>query len=194
MVGTTVTVKTLRVVYSFTYYLMCLLSMQPHHVCCIPNLIFATSPVLYQSRREKFPKQVRPNQCAPLQRFSWILKLCRRLSYYTLWRANNKGVDQTMRMHRLHCAFVVRKKQNQCFSWRGFNIRRTFMSLSSSWRLVVLYCDIARLTPVKTTGLNYIRRINCQSAIPVGVTLCRQNRHVDPYKIEACFRKSMGHY
>ena len=33
--------------------------------------------------------------------------------------ANNKGADQTARMHRLFCAFVVRKEQSQGFSHRG---------------------------------------------------------------------------
>ena len=34
---------------------------------------------------------------------------------------NNKGADQTARMRRLICAFVVRKGQKQVFSWRGSN-------------------------------------------------------------------------
>ena len=32
---------------------------------------------------------------------------------------NNKGTDQTARMRRLICAFVVRIMYKQVFSWRG---------------------------------------------------------------------------
>ena len=36
--------------------------------------------------------------------------------YYTIQAANNKGADQTVQMHRLICAFVVRIGQKQVFS------------------------------------------------------------------------------
>ena len=38
-----------------------------------------------------------------------------RPSYFTLNKANNKGADQTARMRRLVCAFVVCKQQSQDF-------------------------------------------------------------------------------
>ena len=38
---------------------------------------------------------------------------------FTFHIANNKGVDQTARMRRLVCAFVVHKQQFQGFSRRG---------------------------------------------------------------------------
>ena len=40
-------------------------------------------------------------------------------SYFTFQIANNKGADQTARMHMLVCAFVVHKQQRQGFSHRG---------------------------------------------------------------------------
>ena len=39
--------------------------------------------------------------------------------YYTILGVNNKGADQTVRMRRLICIFVVRIGQKQAFSWRG---------------------------------------------------------------------------
>ena len=36
--------------------------------------------------------------------------------------ANNKGADQTARMRRLICTFVVRIGQKQVFSWCGSNL------------------------------------------------------------------------
>ena len=42
----------------------------------------------------------------------------------SLKAANNKGTDQTARMRRLICAFVVRIRHKQVFSWRGSNVRR----------------------------------------------------------------------
>ena len=41
------------------------------------------------------------------------------LSYFTFQIANNKGADQTARMRRVVCAFVVRKQQSDGFSCRG---------------------------------------------------------------------------
>ena len=48
------------------------------------------------------------NQTAQLQRLARILKI----NYYTLQIANNKGADQTARMRRLICSFVVRMQQS----------------------------------------------------------------------------------
>ena len=36
--------------------------------------------------------------------------------YYTVWAANNKGADQTARIRRLICVFVVRIWNKQVFS------------------------------------------------------------------------------
>ena len=43
----------------------------------------------------------------------------RKYSYYTIQAANNKGADQTARMRRLICAFVVCIRHKQVFSWNG---------------------------------------------------------------------------
>ena len=40
-------------------------------------------------------------------------------SYFTFQIVNNKGADQTARMRRLVCAYVIRKQQSQDFSRRG---------------------------------------------------------------------------
>ena len=39
--------------------------------------------------------------------------------YFPFQIGNNKGADQTARMRRLVCGFVVRKQQSQGFSHRG---------------------------------------------------------------------------
>ena len=39
-------------------------------------------------------------------------------SYFTVLIVNNKGADQTVRMRRLVCAFVVRKQQSQFLASR----------------------------------------------------------------------------
>ena len=39
--------------------------------------------------------------------------------YFTFQMTNDKGADQTARMRRLICAFVVRKQLNQGFPRRG---------------------------------------------------------------------------
>ena len=56
--------------------------------------------------------------------------------YYTIQAANNKGADQTARMRRLICAFVVRIwHSKQVFSWRdSFNERDyTTLLLENVW-------------------------------------------------------------
>ena len=40
-------------------------------------------------------------------------------TYDTFQKANNKGADQTVQMHRLVCACVVRKPRRQVFLRRG---------------------------------------------------------------------------
>ena len=49
--------------------------------------------------------------------------LCRKQRYYTIQGANNKGADQTARMRRLICAFVVR-------IWHKTHFRMTWLILS----------------------------------------------------------------
>ena len=58
----------------------------------------------------------RPAQSQKL--VSWNFEF-RNERYYTIKAANNKGVDQTMRMRRLICTFVVRIWQKLVFSWHG---------------------------------------------------------------------------
>ena len=43
---------------------------------------------------------------------------CSMFRYYTFQNENNKGADQSIRMRRLVCAFVVRKPERQVFSRR----------------------------------------------------------------------------
>ena len=47
---------------------------------------------------------------------------------------NNKGADQTVRMRRLICAFVVRTWQKQVFSWRSSTI--FLISEHGEWNLI----------------------------------------------------------
>ena len=55
-----------------------------------------------------------------LHAFYCTLKFaCRKFSYATFQKDDNKGVDQTARTRRLICAFVVRMQQNEGFSRRG---------------------------------------------------------------------------
>ena len=51
--------------------------------------------------------------------------------YYTIQAANNKGADQTARMRRLICAFVVRIWHKQVFSWLGSNSRCSKLLMNS---------------------------------------------------------------
>ena len=60
---------------------------------------------------------------------------------------NNKGADQTARMHRLICAFVVRTWQKQVSSWRGSFIPfATFPQILPPNTPIILH----RLNPAKT--------------------------------------------
>ena len=63
--------------------------------------------------------------------------------YYTIQAANNKGADQTARMRRLICTFVVRIWLKQVFSWccsygtRGiFRQKVTSLAILSGWACV----------------------------------------------------------
>ena len=48
-----------------------------------------------------------------------VFEILEHLPYFAIQMANNKGADQTARMRRLICAFVVRKHQSQGFPHRG---------------------------------------------------------------------------
>ena len=63
--------------------------------------------------------KARFNQPAQLQR------LARKLKYNSFQIANNKGADQTARMRRLVCAFVVRKPPKTDFLALRPNYRYT---------------------------------------------------------------------
>ena len=56
-----------------------------------------------------FPTNWDSNRAAQLE--SWIFGYSKQ-RYYTVQVENNKGADQTVRMRRLICAFVVRIWQN----------------------------------------------------------------------------------
>ena len=69
------------------------------------------------------------NQSSQLQRLARKLKLDKlsKLTYGTCQKANNKGTDQTAQMHRLVCAFIVRKPPKTGFLASGpFNVRLSF--------------------------------------------------------------------
>ena len=81
-------------------------------------------PRLYEPRDEKTclrdfrPDKTRTGQLSyrdELESWNFGFSKCR---YYTMQAANNKGADQTARMHRLICTFVVRIWHKQVFSWR----------------------------------------------------------------------------
>ena len=52
--------------------------------------------------------------------------------YYIICVANNKGADQTARMRRLICTFVVRIWLKQVFSWHGSDDTCTSLTLTFS--------------------------------------------------------------
>ena len=68
------------------------------------------------------PGKTKP-ACSATSELVRVLKvsLCSNFSYmyYSVWPANNKGTDQTARMRRLICFFVVCIWLKQIFSWRG---------------------------------------------------------------------------
>ena len=77
--------------------------------------------VLYYRTRTK--NRVRFTERVPAGRARVIIMLkptkMEKYGYFAFQIANNKGADQTARMRRLVCAFVVRKQQSQGFSYRG---------------------------------------------------------------------------
>ena len=63
--------------------------------------------------------------CSATETWSWNSGY-NKYGYYTIQAANNKGADQTARMRRLICAFVVRIWQKQVFSWGGSYLVQTY--------------------------------------------------------------------
>ena len=49
------------------------------------------------------------------------------MSHYAIQAANNKGADQTERMHRLICTIAVHIWHKQVFSWWGSNMHNQFI-------------------------------------------------------------------
>ena len=81
------------------------------------------------------------NRAAQLQRLARVLKSWRfgfsQCRYYTILAANNKGADQTARMRRLICAFVVRIWHKLVFSWWGsYIVQLDFWKSQTSEKLI----------------------------------------------------------
>ena len=74
-----------------------------------------------------------------------------RTRYYTIYAAKDKGADQTARMRRLICAFVVRICHKHVFPWRGsyyYEMKMNNFSWIPSWSRVCwngLFCYWLRL-------------------------------------------------
>ena len=70
-----------------------------------------------QNLSSGFPTKLDSNQSPQLQR---LARKCNftygKFRYDTYQKANNKGTDQSARMRRLVCAYVVRKHRRQIFS------------------------------------------------------------------------------
>ena len=67
-----------------------------------------------------FATRVDSNRSAQLETsYSLEISAIESVRYYTTQAMNNKGADQTARMRRLICTFVVRIWQKQIFSWCG---------------------------------------------------------------------------
>ena len=78
--------------------------------------------------------------------------------YYTIPAANNKGADQTARMHRLSYAFVVRIWHKKVFSYRGTNNHenKTYLGIQS-YLFVISEVDKSR--SLRTNRIN-VRLLN----------------------------------
>ena len=74
--------------------------------------ITANSDFIWASSQQNlslgFPTKLDSNQSPQLQRLARKLKVQSKSRYDTFQWANNKSADQTVRMRRLVCAFVVR--------------------------------------------------------------------------------------
>ena len=81
------------------------------------------------------------NQSVLLQKLVRVLKVWRkqRYRYYTMYEANNNGADQTARMRRVICAFVVCIWRKQVFSWHdSYVLNFLFALLGIAWLFPIL--------------------------------------------------------
>ena len=63
------------------------------------------------------------------------------VNLFTVHIVNNKGADQTVRMRRLVCAFVVHKQQYQGFSRHGpYDVKAQASGLRLATRLLGYKC------------------------------------------------------
>ena len=70
--------------------------------------------------------------------FTWIMS-----TYDTFQNANNKGADQTARMRRLVCAFVVHKPPKTGFLALRHNLHSGYLIKYLTWVLCQLVCGLA---------------------------------------------------
>ena len=73
--------------------------------------------------------------------------------YDTFQKANNKVADQTARMRRLVCVFVVRKPRRQIFSCRGPNIYWHFHYVCLIYFSGLAHRTMAQGTTVRTVNI-----------------------------------------
>ena len=75
-------------------------------------------------------------------------------------KANNIGADQTVRMHRLVCAFIVRKPPKT-----GFLVMRPILSMAQGEMCTTLP-PVVKVTTMTQTGSKAVaHRISCPSHI-----------------------------
>ena len=92
----------------------------PGTICLHLLRCFMEFLIIWASLRENLslgcPTKQDSNQSPQLQRLARKLRFClSKLRYGAFQKANNKGADQTARMRRLVCAFVVRQLPKTCF-------------------------------------------------------------------------------
>ena len=100
------------------------------------------------------------NQSPQLQRLTRISKFlaCSMFRDYTFQKANNKGADQSARMHRLVCAFVVRKLPKTGFlSSRPkyilpFHLIHDFLCIVICWALLVVLKPSLKCEGINSSG------------------------------------------
>ena len=73
---------------------------------------------------------------------------------------NNKGADQTARMRRLMCAFVVRIWHKQVFSWRGSTVVVIYFGRAVSALYYCCCCCVGVLRPFETFRSFRARSVN----------------------------------
>ena len=100
--------------------------------------------------------------------------------YYTIYGVNNKGADQTARMHRLICIFIVRIWHKQVLSWHSSYIKHefwterslTFKGLGWPWKwgqghqnLIISFpCLIGVSVQLWSKSTNWFRRYSADKA------------------------------